>query len=287
MNRTLARSQFKKQFGRTNQYLVTSLVALNCLSSSSIKEAPKELHTTWNPKDKYSTIMRTRIFVQHSFLGWAVDALDMYVSLLNRKPDYLQSKELATSLNAVGHSVRGKAMVIGAFYDINPVTQGLIDVLITWRNNVFHTLAETEVDADSVAIISAEKEYIEANYRGLDANQLSDKAYKADVLTFKETASLINAVHHFVQEVDATVIDRLNISRFCYELVSEELGSKGRNAFAAKYFGLSLERREAFVRNWLANKYGVDLITDADIQAALCIEREPKLRNRRAQTTIP
>ncbi|HET8901867.1 MAG TPA: hypothetical protein VFM84_08030, partial [Holophagaceae bacterium] len=81
---------------------MTSLVALHTLEKSEIDAAPVELRAAWGPKDKGASVVRSRNFVLQSFLGWAVDSVDMYLSLLNRKPNFVQDLSLSSQLDGAG-----------------------------------------------------------------------------------------------------------------------------------------------------------------------------------------
>ncbi|MBR0566901.1 hypothetical protein J5J83_12325 [Azoarcus sp. L1K30] len=257
MKKTLARIQFKKHFGQANHHLITSLVALHTLEKSSVIQAPGVLRTAWTPKDKNASVMRSRIFVLQSFLGWAVDSIDMYLGLLNRKPNYLQDISLSSKLDGAGRSVLKKVTIYSDHYKINEITHALIDVLITWRNNVFHELADNKLRPDSRKTLVNKASDIAETYRGLEVSGLAEKAEKGDSLTFKETASLINAAHHFVQELDEKILAVIDPMKFCKEAIQDALDEKDQaTGFAAKYFGLTTEQRFRFLRNWLMNEYG-------------------------------
>ena len=202
MKNSTARIKFKRHLGSANQFLVTSMVALHHLKESDVNEAPEELHTTWSPKDRDSTIDRSRIFVKQSFLAWAVDGIDMYVSLLNKSPKYLQKESEQLVFDSAGRSVLKKSVLLGKELNVNSVIIALVDVLITWRNNAIHSLAENELMDGHDEIIQDNKSWIAENFRGLDPSLLTQKAERGDSLTFKETASLINVAHKYVEEVD-------------------------------------------------------------------------------------
>lgn len=274
MKKTLARIQFKKHFGQANHHLITSLVALHTLEKSSVVEAPTELHTAWSPKDKNASVIRSRNFVLQSFLGWAVDSIDMYLGLLNRKPNYLQDTSLSSKLDGAGRSVLKKMIIYSDHYKIAETTQALIDVLITWRNNVFHELADNKLRAESRKILSSKGTEIAEIYRGLDVSQLAEKAEKGASLTFKETASLINSAHHFVQELDEKILNTFDDIKFCKEAVQDALNNKDQSTgFAAKYLGLTEERRFKFLRNWFMNEYGFGELSDDILKNCVCIHR--------------
>lgn len=271
---TLARIKFKKHFGQANHYLVTSLVALHNLNASPIAKAPEELRMAWSPKDKEASVIRSRNFVLQSFLGWAVDSIDMYLSLLNRKPNYLQNLTLTARLDGAGRSVLQKAQIFSECYRVHPVTHALIDVLITWRNNVFHELADNKIKQESREVLLSNATYIAENYRGLDVSDLPSKAEKGASLTFKETASLINAVHHYVQEIDTAVLGAFDPITFCTEAVKDAINNKKQETgFAAKYLSLPIEKRRRFLRNWFMNSYGLSEIDEKVLESCLIIQK--------------
>lgn len=274
MKQTLARIQFKKHFGQANHYLVTSLVALDNLDESPIVKAPEELRMAWSPKDKAASVIRSRNFVLHSFLGWAVDSIDMYLSLLNRKPNYLQNSALASRLDGAGRSVLRKAQIFSEHYNVHPATRALIDVLVTWRNNVFHELADNKIKKESREALVSNSQYIAENYRGLEVRELPNKAERGRSLTFKETASLINAVHHYVQEIDAAVLLTFDPIAFCTEAVRDAVNDKEQETgFAAKYLSLGEKDRQRFLRNWFMNSYGFSEMDEKVLTPCLAIQK--------------
>ncbi len=228
----------------------------------------------WRPKDKGASVIRSRNFVLHSFLGWAVDSIDMYLSLLNRKPNYLQNSSLASRLDSAGQSVLRKAHIFSEHYKVHPATHALIDVLITWRNNVFHQLADNKIKKESREALLTNACYIAENYRGLDVSDLPSKAEKGSSLTFKETASLINAVHHYVQEIDTAVLNAFDPIAFCTEAVKDAINNKEQETgFAAKYLSLPTEKRQRFLRNWFMNLYGFSEMDEKVLESCLAIQK--------------
>lgn len=263
VTQTPARTRFKQHLGQANHFLVTTLLGLETLDHSETTEAPPDLRAAWNPKDKSASISRARIFVLQSFLGWAVDSIDMYLSLLNRKPKFVRDDELVSAVDGAGRSVSRKARAVAGHFGVHPATYALVDVLITWRNNVFHELSDTCVQPLTERHLAEYADLIRGKYRGLVVDALASKAGKGDALTFKEAASLINATHAFVEEVDGAVLSRLDLGSFCVEAVTDALGRKDDGgAFSAKYQSLTSEARLRFVRNWLQNVHGMSGLSE-------------------------
>jgi hypothetical protein len=274
MKTTTARIRFKQHFGQANHHMITSLIGLHQLNESDIVNAPEELHTTWSPLSKVASIARARIFILQSFLGWAVDSIDMYVSLLNRKPNYIRDEGLRNQLCGAGLSVYKKVFAIGEFYQVQHQTLALIDVLITWRNNVFHELGDNTLKESSKEFLRNSEASFQALYCNLSPRDLPEKAEKGAPLTFKETASLISAVHNFVKEVDEKVISKINFIDFCKEQIDAEINGSNRNDdFTTKYYNLQGIERFRFIKNWLQNKCGISELPNEQLDALATIER--------------
>jgi hypothetical protein len=271
---TPARVKFKQHLGQANHFLVTTLVALHQLQASDVTTAREYLRTSWNPKDKAASIARTRIFVTQSFLGWAVDSIDLYISLLNRKPKIIQDNNLASALDGAGQSVLRKVRIISEKCDVPPPSRALVDVLITWRNNVFHELADNKIGAESRQALVEYAAFIQENYRGLVVANLAAKAEEGAGLTFKETSSLINAAHNFVEVVDAAVLGFFDQRAFCLEALSDALNARSsRSAFAAKFLTLRGNQRRRFVQNWFRNMFGFATLSQEIIDACSSLRR--------------
>lgn len=282
MKNTLARIKFKKHLGNANQFLVTSMVALHHLNDSDINEAPEELHTTWSPNDREGTINRSRIFVKQSFLAWAVDGIDMYVSLLNKSPKYLQKEREHLIFEQAKRSVYKKSINLGTELNVNEVTIALLDILITWRNNATHSLADNTVLERHVEVINRNHEYIAEKFRGLDPSRLVQKAESGSSLTFKETASLINVAHKYVEETDRVVIQNLDKQLFASHAIAAKV--RASEEFARKYSSLQSEKRESMIRVWLQNNLSYP-DPEPEVVAACCDIELIKKVNRSIQPT--
>lgn len=135
-----------------------------------------------------------------------------------------------------------------------------------------HELAENSLCNSTRKILKNNAKAIAEAYRGLDPDQLPRKAEKGEALTFKETASLISATHHFVELVDAAVIHRLNFSELCCDIVGDALADESlKDGFKNKFFALPTEKRLRFVRNWLMNHHGINDLADDELEASLSI----------------
>lgn len=149
-----------------------------------------------------------------------------------------------------------------------------MDILVTWRNNVFHELADNKISQESRQALIEHADLIKENYRGLDITNLAEKAEKGGTLTFKETASLINATHNFVQEIDEAVISKFDKLSFCLSAIQDAMSSRNKeNGFTAKYYGLLPEQRRKFLKTWFQNNHGFNDMTDLVLNACLTIPK--------------
>ena len=146
-------------------------------------------------------------------------------------------------------------------------SRALVDVLVTWRNNVFHELADNMISAESKQALIDHAAFIEAHYCGLVVTDLAAKAEAGAGLTFKEGSSLINAAHKFVESVDAAVLSSFDPRTFCLEAISDALNEKSSSAFKAKFLKLSVAQRHRFVHNWLSNTFGFAEVPQEIVEA--------------------
>jgi hypothetical protein len=217
---TKARKEFKEKFGQANHLLITTLVGLDAIEKKIVQEKPKSFSTSWNPKDPISSARRARIFVLKAFLGSAVEALEMYLTELNRKPKLLQDHKddrfLRIYSNA-GQSIYKKVIKVGEEIKVDPIIIGLIEILITWRNYTLHYDIDNELRPETWKTLVENAETIKIDFNGLDVLRLKETWEKNKDFTFKETASIINACQIFVQKVDSFIVSELDVEQYVLE----------------------------------------------------------------------
>lgn len=269
MKHTLARRVFKQHLGQANHFLVTILVALDCLDANSNHQAPG-LHAVWSPKSVAHSVQRSRIFAMHSFLSSAVDALDVYFSLLNRKPDYLQDQDFSEALQACKRSVYNKATKFAEWVPDSKIEAAMVEALITWRNNVMHELADNTLTDKSREILREYSVEISENYRNLNPLKLIEKANNGADLTFKETTSLISAAHKFVEKTDNFILHKLNKPDFYFKALLNTLETNTRNhGFRTRLFDINSKRWNGFISNWASNTLHSPPLEEEELAAIL------------------
>ena len=255
MKTTKARREFKNVFGQANHFLITALVGLDAIEKNLIHEKPPSFSTSWNPKDRKSSAKRSRIFILKAFLGSAVEAIEMYLTQLNRKPKLLQDHKDDKFLkiySSAGQSVYKKVIGVGDEIKVNPIIIGLIEILITWRNYTLHYDIDNQIREKSWEKLIEEEKYIKDNFNGLDIKKLKETWEKNKDFTFKETASLIKASQLFVEEIDEYIIQNLDIETY----VLENLQDYFKNSLYLQRFK-STNNKTEYLKSVIENLTGI------------------------------
>jgi len=253
MKTTLAKREFKDRLGQANHFLITSLIGLDGIESGKISEKPSSFSTSWNPKNVIRSAERSRIFLLKSFLGWAVESLEMYLTELNRKPKLLESEKFTELYSKAGRSIYLKTILIGDELKIDPVLVGLMEVLITWRNYTFHYDVDNTIRDSSFEVLLNEEKRISTEFCGLEVVQLKKTWETGGDFTFKETASLINATQKFVSAIDTYILNNLNFEQYYSEILIEHFDKNSNSK--QKY--LTSQGMEKFILVLLQNIAGV------------------------------
>lgn len=219
---SLARRQFKKTFGQVNHFLITSIIGLDYISKENVS-CPQDLSTVWNPQDKQVSICRSREYMLKMFLASAVDSLDSYFFMINRNPSILPEDTMrffddnknSRSVNVKFEHLYSRYANVG---NLNKYA-ALIALAIQWRNNLLHFNSNNSVDAKYIKILESSKPFYKENCCGLDVEIMIEHFHNCNSPTFKETASIISAIHKFVEIVDASLINDLDMKMFARKLL--------------------------------------------------------------------
>lgn len=217
MKITPPRRDFKERFGQANHFLITTLVGLGAIENGTVDSKGESFSTSWNPKDPKASAHRARIFVLKSFLISAVEALEMYMSRLNKKPKLLQRENFLVIFSKAGQSIYEKVIGIGDEIKVDGVLIGMMEILITWRNHIAHYNIDNKIRDSSWELLIEKSEEIKSNFNGLEIARLKETWEQNKDFSFKETASLINATQLFVKHVDKYVIENINLDLYIKE----------------------------------------------------------------------
>lgn len=264
---TKAKKSFKKRFGQANHLLITALVGLNAIETGLVTKKPDGFNTSWNPIAPARSAERARIFTLKSFLGWAVESLEMYLTELNRKPKELESEELTSIYSRAGQSIYKKTIWVGEHAKVDPVLIALMEVLITWRNYTFHYDIDNTIRSESVELLRNSADRLREEFCGLEIDQLQETWKNQDDFTFKETASLINATHKYVSAVDAFAITQINKTKYMTDAL--ELHFRSNKKAIQKLRSLPQEKKIRFIKSITTDLVGVDVFKEGEAEQLL------------------
>lgn len=259
MKKTHARRKFKKLLGQANHFLITSLIGLNYIKETENIKKPDEFSTSWEPHNPKVSALRSRVYILNSSLAWTVDCLDSYFIMIHRKPKMIISSTFTSLMSQSNRSVYKKAINIGNYFSIDLRMIAMIEILITWRNNLTHNFAENQIEKKSESILLDNKSFIKDTFSGLDIEQVLKKAIKGDSPSFKECASLISVTHKFVESIDKKVLEQLNIENYAKNIFCLYFQEDFEKRIS-KFFGKDIESRSKTIENILKNEGAFDTI---------------------------
>lgn len=227
--RSRSRTKFKRLLGNANHLIITALVGLDAVERGVIREVPEGLHAAWSPKDASKSAERSRRLILDMALIRAIDALDIYLRHIQRKPSLVHSEELRQDLDSAGLSIFQKLRAIERNCPtLDSLPLALIFLMVAWRNRSAHSEADRDAPQNHLNELHSRVSEIATRFRGIDINFLLDGYESERPITFKEVASLINAVHHLVSELDCHLLVSLDVDRFLRDLVWVSLSDSQR-----------------------------------------------------------
>lgn len=253
-----SRRAFKKRFGQANHFLITILVGLDGVKKDEIKISD-EFSTSWNPKDKTSSAMRSARFALNSSLAWAVDNLDAYFILCHQKPTLFEDTALIGAMSNAGRHVHDKFVAIYKFLENNNVKDviryaSLVELAIQWRNNTIHFGADNKLDKLFEDYLKNNKLFYKENFSGLDINETLNSFNNNKAPSFKEVTSMIAAIHKFVEIADSFFVYNINIDRYIKDLVDKYYSLNPQSRIKLPTF--TLNRKKKLVKNlFLSNGF--------------------------------
>ena len=205
--------KFKTEMGQANHFLITIMIGLDAVEDGAEKR--ESFNTTWNPKSRKNSVVRSKQYAIKSALAWAVDNLDMYLRLCNRGPR-LYNEEEGLKIAKTKHSVYNKFdCVIHNHPELTVSKFAYVDLLICWRNNSVHFDAENKLMPESISYFRniPENDVVTNTYH-LDICQMLNRFNRGECPTFKEAATLISMTIHFVEELDNILLHDVDQYRF-------------------------------------------------------------------------
>ena len=255
-----ARRHFKQRIGQANHLLITTLIGLDGVKSKEFT-LPDEFRTSWNPRDVVRSADRSIRFILDASLGWVVDNLDSYFIEANRKPSIIESEKIRNEYDSIGRSVNGRFEL---FYHEARKTcdeidryAALVALAIQWRNNIVHFGAKNELEKEYKLILTQYKAFYMDEFRHLDVTEmLKSFELKDENPSFKEATSMINAIHKFVELLDAFLLDSLDIERFKDDILDKHCSN--HKLARMKINNLSEKRKEIYLKT-MFRQYGFEV----------------------------
>lgn len=226
----LARSQprkaFKELLGNANHLIITALVGLDGIERGVVHEVPKDLRAAWSPKDAIVSAKRSRRLILDMALIRAIDAIDVYLREAVRKPALIQSASFRSDLDAAKLSIFLKLKAVERHCpNLDPIPLAIVFLLVAWRNRGAHTEADRDAPKVHLDVLRSSGDQLATRFSGLDAEMLLGGYDAVRPVTFKEVASLINAAHHLIAELDAHLLISLDMERYIKDVIWWSLGN--------------------------------------------------------------
>lgn len=229
LSRSRPRSAFKDLLGNANHLIITTLVGLDAVERGVVREVPEDLRAAWSPNDAVSSARRSRRLILDMALIRAIDAVDVYLRDAVRKPALVQSADFRRDLDSAGLSIFKKLQAVERnCVNLDKLPLAVIFLMVAWRNRGAHSEADLDAPQHHLEVLRSRAKELAERFRGLDAKMLLAGYDAVRPTTFKEVASLINAAHHLVAELDSRLLRALDVERFLKDAVWASLGSSQR-----------------------------------------------------------
>lgn len=238
LNTSFGRKRFKRNLGNANHLIITSLVGLDAVERGIVVNIPSEMRTTWSPKSPKTSARRARRLVLDMALIRAVDAVDVYIRDSMRQPTLIQDTSLRGSIDRADRSIFKKLVALeDNLQDLDALLCALVAVLVSWRNEGAHMESDDTLSIKQRDTIVSNREIIADRFSGLDIDILLSHYDSENPPTFKEVASLINASHHFVQDLEEQLFKKIIPETYLKQLVKEAIRPKTRDRSASTKIG--------------------------------------------------
>lgn len=234
---TRSRRHFKKLAGQNNHFLITILIGLNAVEKIEVDRAP-EFSTSWNPKDPKISARRSREYSQRSLLSWTTDAVDAYIrdvggELPGSIPNAMY-KEIDGNGKQKDVGLGERIGKLGREHSVDAINTAMVELSIVWRNRIVHSRGTNKLSAATSSILRKNDDVIAERFQGLDiARALSAvKGTPPANPSFKETTSMVRAAQLFIQDLDASILSRVDLDEHLRRTIGDYLTEDAANAKA-------------------------------------------------------
>ena len=225
--RTNALATFRQLLGHTNHDLITLLVGIQGVKTGQVTKSA-DFNVAWNPKSVRSSAVRAEQFARKATLLWVVDALDAYLSLLRKSSTALTDQPLHERLaeQSVARKFDAVLEQLGLETDARVA---LVQLAINWRNNVAHFGARSRLEPEYRNYLGKNAEAIRAEYRNLNVELLLDGFDRNRAPRLKEVASIVQATFSLVADLDAQLMQRIDITGYAESVLTAHFQEDARH----------------------------------------------------------
>ena len=201
-----AYKNLNKKIGQANHFIITLLIGLDGIIMHN-SQKPEEFRTTWNPKDKKTSVIRSRDFALKSSLAWAIDSLDRY--LIDCNQNYSITKELEFRL--FSEDKKNLDDKIDSIYGIiQPIAQddkfeiftAMIYLAVLWKEKLVHPSTTNLPLLKYTHILKTKQNVINDEFCGLDILRTIDSFQSNNNPTMKEVTAFIRSICGFSKILD-------------------------------------------------------------------------------------
>ena len=149
---------------------------------------------------------------------FVADCLDDYIKELSRSFPKEVPASIFADISSDGRPKRlglpDRVKRLGSHASIDRATSALAECAMVYRNQTAHPSRQIKLGGGTIGDLLRSGDDIQESYQGLDVSRLIDHvgSGRTSAVTFKETASMLSAVHRFVRGVDTSVLQTTDLS---------------------------------------------------------------------------
>lgn len=201
-----AYKNLNKKIGQANHFVITLLIGLDAIILHN-SQKPEEFRTTWNPKDKKASVVRSRDFALKSSLAWAIDSLDRYLIDCNHNFSITtepESRLFSEDKNNLDDKIDSIYRKIHSTIDDEKfeIFAAMIYLAALWKEKLVHPSTTNSPLTKYTYILKTNRNVINADFCGLDILRTIESFQSNNDPTMKEVTSFIRSICGFSKILD-------------------------------------------------------------------------------------
>ena len=233
-----AYKDLNKKIGQANHFIITLLIGLDGIILHN-SQKPEEFRTTWNPKDKKASVVRSRDFALKSSLAWAIDSLDRYLidcnynfSITTEPESKLFSEDkinLDDKIDSIFRNIR-----FSISNEKFEIFTAMIYLAALWKEKLVHPSTTNTPLPKYTYILKTKRDVINSDFCGLDILRTIESFQSNNNPTMKEVTAFIRSICGFCQILDNfTFNSELKLTKYATHVLH-------------RYFGEHLKQKQLF-----------------------------------------